>query len=849
PTGTTTYTVTGTATNGCTNTATVTVTVNALPTVTTISLPDTICAGESSVLTASGASTYEWSHGLGTGSSKTVTPTATTTYTVTGTAANGCTNSASITITVHPLPSLVVTATPPTLCPGSSSVLSVTGADTYVWNAGLGTGSGITVTPAATTTYTVTGTSVYGCIQTGSITVFVDSLIQVSITASDTAICMGDSITLNAVGAVQYTWSHGLGSGAAMMVAPTTNTTYSVTGTDPNGCSNAASITITVSPLPVVTASASKDTLCAGDTAFLSATGAYTYHWSYGTGTGIGSGIVVVPATTTIYTVTGTDMQGCANTASLPVTILPLPVATITPDTTLCPDTWLTLVATGGVNYLWSNQITSQQFLFYAQTSTQFSVTVTDTNGCQTTKQTQIGVYAVPVLGLQPQPQLCADDPPWIPDMVLPAGGQYSGNGITGTFFDPAAAGPGTHLITYTYATANCMVDTTFPLIVDNLYSLSGHVYYDNSIQTLMDSTGILLQSLPAAVSDSQATQSGLFRFGCKPTGAYSLMPFTQASWGGVNANDALQAALYSVSQISLSPLRALAADVNASGSVNAGDALMILRRFVNLVDTFPSGDWLLPSVPVNLQTGGIQGLGVPILCFGDVDGSYQPFTKAQAMMEMFTHPALVSPSDGMIRLPLHLETDAAICASVSLILRLGPGQQVRDVEKAPPGTIWKQEGDILRLGWFDLQGKHFDRQAFATLVLEETATPVQPSLMPGSMAGDASARILTGARLGIPRVSTPVASNKLHLQAVPNPGREQVKVSVLHAQAGKLQHSLLDMTGKVLQSGEAYTEKAGTFVLEINMQAMAPGAYQLMVTQGSPSGMERATTTIIRIP
>jgi uncharacterized protein (TIGR02145 family) len=101
PASTTTYTVTGTSTAGCYNTATVSVAVNPTPTVTASANPSTINGGQSSVLSASGADTYAWSHSLGTGSSKTVSPTGTTTYTVTGTSTAGCTATASVTVTVN----------------------------------------------------------------------------------------------------------------------------------------------------------------------------------------------------------------------------------------------------------------------------------------------------------------------------------------------------------------------------------------------------------------------------------------------------------------------------------------------------------------------------------------------------------------------------------------------------------------------------------------------------------------------------------------------------------------------------------------------------------------------------
>ena len=118
-----------------------------------------ICNGASTVLTASGANTYSWSHSLGTGNTKTVTPTSTTIYTVTGTLANGCSSTTSISVTVNPLPSVTASASPSAICNGQTSVITASGANTYSWSGGLGSGASKTVTPSATTTYTVTGTS------------------------------------------------------------------------------------------------------------------------------------------------------------------------------------------------------------------------------------------------------------------------------------------------------------------------------------------------------------------------------------------------------------------------------------------------------------------------------------------------------------------------------------------------------------------------------------------------------------------------------------------------------------------------------------------------------------------
>ena len=169
-------------------------------------------------------------------------------YTVTG-YSGGCTGTAIVTVTVNQLPTISLTANPNTLCLGSSSVLTATGADTYNWSHGIGSsGSTITVTPTGNITYIVTGTSTEGCTNTASVSITVNPNPTINITCAQTTICKGESVILNAIGADNYSWSHGMGSNATITVTPNNTTTYSVTGTNEYGCTNSANITITVLP-------------------------------------------------------------------------------------------------------------------------------------------------------------------------------------------------------------------------------------------------------------------------------------------------------------------------------------------------------------------------------------------------------------------------------------------------------------------------------------------------------------------------------------------------------------------------------------------------------------------------
>lgn len=170
PSVTTTYTVVGAAVNSCTNLAVKTITVNPLPTL-TVTGNNTICAGNPTTLTVSGANTYTWSAGF-ISSIISVAPTLPTTYSVIGKDANNCTNTTTYFITVNSLPTINISTTNTLLCTGETSTLSVLGATSYTWSDN-SNGTDIVITPASTTQYSVIGVDTYGCSNT---TVFTQSV-------------------------------------------------------------------------------------------------------------------------------------------------------------------------------------------------------------------------------------------------------------------------------------------------------------------------------------------------------------------------------------------------------------------------------------------------------------------------------------------------------------------------------------------------------------------------------------------------------------------------------------------------------------------------------------------------
>ena len=341
-----------------------------------------MCAGNTSTLSASGAGTYTWNTGF-VGTNLLITPTTTTNYTVTGNNVAGCAGTKTIQVSVASNPT--VAAANRTICAGSSTVLTASGATSYTWNTGATTSS-ISVSPTVTTNYTVVGANASGCVNTKTVSVTVNSAPTINLSANPTTICSGKSSTLTASGASSYTWSVG-GSGSSKVVAPISTSVYTVTGTS-SGCVGNATVAVNVNPTPTV--SVNDQTICPGGTATITASGANTYLWDNGS---TASSIVDSPGANTVYTVTGNSL-GCSNTKTVSVTIGGFISLNITPSpANICLGGSITLVASGASSYTWNTGDISSAISVTPGTTTDY--TVYGSNGSCTGSQT-VSVFVNP---------------------------------------------------------------------------------------------------------------------------------------------------------------------------------------------------------------------------------------------------------------------------------------------------------------------------------------------------------------------------------------------------------------------------------------------------------------------
>ncbi len=375
---------TTTTTNCASASTSTTVVVNPLPTVNVTLVNETICPGESAVVTALpvlvGTYDFAWTVPTGVpapGNVSTFTATIAGVYSViiTNTVTTCASTPASATLIVSPLPT--VTAASPPVCQGDTALVTATpgtpGNYNYVWivpSGAVNPGNVDSFSTSVPGTYSVTLTdTVTNCQSTSASTTVTINPIP-AVAATSAPVCSGVDATVTATPSVpgNYTYVWTVPSGATNPGSTNTFTTavsgnYSVTITDTvtNCPSVSADVTVVINATPTVTVTSSS--ICATGIATVTATagvpGNYSYVWTVPAGvTDPGNVDSFTTATAGTYSVQVTDLiTGCVSTTSGSVTINPLPTVTVN-SPSVCPGVDATIIATpanpGTYSYSWT---------------------------------------------------------------------------------------------------------------------------------------------------------------------------------------------------------------------------------------------------------------------------------------------------------------------------------------------------------------------------------------------------------------------------------------------------------------------------------------------------------------
>jgi RHS repeat-associated protein len=307
-----------------------------------------------------------------------------------------------------------------TFCSGGSVTLSSKAENTYLWSNAATTQS-VSITSSGTYLVSVTAN---GCTAVSNSTVVTvnSNPTAPTITPSDSSgttyndgiICIGAHVSLQSSAATSYAWSTGATMQMLSGLTPSSNTTYSITITNANGCTASTSSTVTVNSLPSASAT-SNSPVCAGQALNLTggANGLTSYAWSGPSSFSSSSQSLTVSSSATsvmagTYSITATNSNGCSASVSTSVTVNSVPTVSASSNSPVCAGQTLNLTggASGLTTYAWSGpssySSSTQSPTISSSASTAMSgtynITVTNGNGCTASSNTSVTVNANPAV-------------------------------------------------------------------------------------------------------------------------------------------------------------------------------------------------------------------------------------------------------------------------------------------------------------------------------------------------------------------------------------------------------------------------------------------------------------------
>lgn len=595
-----TYTVTITNAVGCS--AVITVTVSNKPSITASGSSVPVCLGSNINLgsTPTGGSgtytTFAWAGPNSFSSSLEdplgfpATPAAAGVYTVSVTDNAGCTATATTSIAVagNSAPSITANNNGP-LCAGANLILNsmAAGGSTpytqYRWSGpnnfsapGQAPGA-FPSTVVAGGTYTVTVTDNAGCTATGSTTVVVNALPTI-VAMNSSPVCLGSTVSFSSTPGsgtapyVSFSWvgpnlfSSNVEDPPGISPSLVDAGTYTVTVTDSKGCTNSATTSVVVNPVPSITAT-TVGAVCVGGTLSVGSTpiggsGIYSsFNWAGPNGFTASvedpAAIPAIPAAAGTYTVTVIDNKGCASAATATAVIDPVPTAMAANTGPVCQGGNIMVSSTAGAGtppylFQWTGPdayVASVEdpvaFSTTSASSGVYQIKVTDNKGCTATATTQVVVNPKPVLTATSNSPVC------IGANIHLQSNPTNGSGVYSTY---SWTGPNGFT-----ASAKDPVRTSATLLHTGTYSVT---VTDNAGCSATASTSVAVSTLaaPTITPNSNAPLCGgsLLNLTSAPSGGSGT--YSSFKWAGPNgfsqmvqnppgfAASALSAGVYTVS-------------------------------------------------------------------------------------------------------------------------------------------------------------------------------------------------------------------------------------------------------------------------------------------------------------
>ena len=796
-------------------------------------------------------------------------------YTVTVTDAHGCSTTGSWCITEPPAITLTAITTPVKCFADANGMidLTVTGGTPdfrYTWSNGKTTQD---ISGLIAGTYTVTVEDANGCTKIGSWTVTSPDLLTVFDDLTNVQCHGGNNgaINITVTGGTplySFVWSN---SATTQNISGLSVGCYTVTVTDAHSCQTSGSWCITEPSALSLEASITSVTCYTYHTGAIDLTVSggvpnYTYVWSNGATTQDLTGLAAGT-----YSVTVTDAHTCHATASYVINEPPAWSVNLTGPTAACcnsntiedyyasvtgvPDlchvTYQWVVVGGTIVDGWNTDHIKVRWA--CCTTGTVTVTATKCDGCFLSKTLNVTVSLPPAPVVTGSATVYSNGTDQYCALPFIPGHLYSWTVINGSY----TTIPGTNCISVTwnsYPSCGCamvIVCETNPATgctgCDTLHitmlpdpngiSISGTVSYKNGLpNTPLNGVTIKLRDLTSGLIIGTTVSGpnmnppgftgdpGYYAFTNVPAGNYRLESSFNGAWGGNNATDALliQLEAGAAPGTYLNGLFRIVADVNASLSVTALDALYVKLRTVGSINSYPAGDWAFEQPLVTVpHPAAVDFAG---LCEGDVNGSYIPTgLKDVSFLSVVDDETQTIPVDQTFTYEIKSNRVAQLGAMTLFMGYDKDRFEVTDVTTSPNDEMkYVIEDGNVAIAWADTKPMSVrNNDQIFTLTVKAKAPVAEATQIFNVKTGSEFASP-TGTRydnfdLKMSKVMTVGGSKEFSILNYPNPFSVNTKIVYTLPEAGKVTLVITDMFGKTVRTLVDEVQTAGTYSIPVN--------------------------------
>lgn len=395
-----------------------------------------------------------------------------------------------------------------------------------------------------------------------------------------------------------------------------------------------------------------------------------------------------------------------------------------------------------------------------------------------------------------------------------------------------------------------CYDTICYNISIMPISTVSGEVNYDNITLTPLINIGVDLWSGTTLVQSTTTNSTGHYEFDSILPGVYHLTFSTDKPWGGVNATDALLILKHFVGISSLHGVSLLAANLDGVTGVNAVDALLAARRFVGMISTFVVGDWVFEHPNIIVAEDSNLLVNVKGLCFGDVNGSYDPSgLKSEPSLTLERNGVLYAGKSQEITIPVRIKHPSNFSA-LSLVLNYPANScEVTGVNTAYDGQnlLWNTVGDELRIAWYTLEPKQWDENETVIYItlrdINNTGFSIDNCcfiLGETSSIADFSGNEISGNSLYIPEIKNNEQVFTLD-QNIPNPFSSTSQINYFLPNDGHIKFVMYDVVGKELKVILDADVKSGNYSVTVNGNDYDNGIYlyRLFYTTGDRHYMQ----------